>query len=261
MAFGLSTTTTLLIFGIVFFGGLVVGVAGFGYAIVATSTLAAVIEPRTAVVVMIIPLLAANVSLARELDRAGLRSCVRRFWPYVAAAVVGTLIGMALLREVPTAILTLSLGLFVLGYVLFTQEWIPVPGRGWFENRCFTETLPAKVGLGLVSGFVFGASNVGVQVVAYLDSLSLDRSTFIGVLAMILVGVSGIRVLAAFALGLYGTSGLVVLSAVAAVPGLLGVTTGKRIRPRIPRRYQTALVLGLLTTIGVRLTLGGAGIV
>lgn len=41
---------------------------------------------------------------------------------------------------------------------------------------------------------LFGSSNVAVQVVAYHDSLSLDRHTFVGVLAMILVGISSLRI-------------------------------------------------------------------
>lgn len=258
MPLGVATALLPVVFGVVFAGGLVVGIAGFGYALVATSALAAVLEPRDAVVLMIIPLLAANVSLTRELDREGLRSCVRRFWPYVLAAVVGTMVGMALLRRVPTAGLALGLGLFTLGYVLLSQRWLPIPVLDRITTWCFRDRTAAKVGLGLVSGFVFGASNVGVQVVAYLDSLSLDRSTFVGVLAMILVGVSGMRVLAAFALGLYGGSGLVILSTAAAVPGLVGVGLGRRVRPRIPVRYQTVGVYVLLTVIGVRLTATGA---
>ena len=258
MAFGVATELLPVVFGVVFVGGLVVGVAGFGYALVATSALAAVLDPRDAVVLMIIPLLAANVSLTRELDRNGLRTCVRRFWPYVLAAVVGTMVGMAILRRVPTAGLALALGLFTLVYVALAQDRVTVPGRDRFAGWCFRDRPAAKVGLGLVSGFIFGASNVGVQVVAYLDSLELDRSTFVGVLAMILVGVSGMRVLAAFALGLYGTSGLVLLSATAAVPGLVGVGFGRRLRSRIPTRYQTVGVYLLLTVIGIRLTVAGA---
>ncbi|MDX1744671.1 MAG: sulfite exporter TauE/SafE family protein, partial [Halobacteriales archaeon] len=248
-----------VVFGVVFAGGLVVGIAGFGYALVATSALAAVLDPRDAVVLMIIPLLAANVSLTRELDRSGIRSCVGRFWPYILAAVLGTLVGMAVLRQVPTAVLAFGLGIFTLAYVVLSQPWVPVPGMDDLTAWCVRDRTEVKVGLGLVSGFIFGASNVGVQIVAYLDSLSLDRSTFVGVLAMILVGVSGMRVLAAFALGLYGSSGLVFLSMAAAVPGLLGVGLGRRIRSQIPVGYQTVGVYLLLTIIGLRLASNGAG--
>lgn len=262
MAFTGTSVAWLLpaVFTVVFVGGLVTGVTGFGYAVVSTATLAALLEPQVAVVVMIIPLFAANVSLVRELDRDGLRSCVRRFWPYVAAALAGTLVGMALLERIPAAPMTAGLGAFTLGYVALTQPWVDVPGTGWLARRCFTEGAVAKVGLGLVSGFVFGASNVGVQVVAYLDSLDLDRSTFVGVFAMILVGVSGVRVATAWTLGLYGGSGLVVLSVAAALPGLAGVEAGRWLRPRVPARVQSVVVYALLSVIGVRLLSQGAGL-
>lgn len=104
---------------------------------------------------------------------------------------------------------------------------------------------------------VFGATNVAVQVVAYLDYLELDRSTFVGVLAMILVGVSTVRVGAAWFLGLYATGSLLVLSAVAAVPGLAGVKSGGLLREHVPKSYQTAGTLLLLAVIAARLTSTG----
>jgi hypothetical protein len=79
------------------------------------------------------------------------------------------------------------------------------------------------VGTGLLSGLVFGASNVGVQVVAYLKSLDLDHATFVGVVAMVFLGISSVRVVAAGVLGLYEDGSLLALSTVAAAPGLVGV--------------------------------------
>lgn len=55
---------------------------------------------------------------------------------------------------------------------------------------------------------VFGASNIAVQVVADLDRLDRDRATSVGVLAMVLVGISTVRVGAAWTLGLYGSGSL-----------------------------------------------------
>jgi uncharacterized membrane protein YfcA len=254
MLLGVDAITLAVVLEVVFAGGLV---TGFGYAIVATATLASVLEPSTAVVVMILPLLAANVSLVRELDRDGIRSCVRRFWPFVAAATAGTLAGMAVLGRVPAALLQSALGLFTLAYVAVTQPWLELPGEAWLADRCFAETPGAKVSLGAVSGVVFGASNVGVQVVAYLDSLDLDRSTFVGVVAMVFVGVGSVRVAAAAALGLYGDGSIVPLSVAAAVPGLVGVSVGRRLRPRIPGRVQRVGVYALLAVIGLRLVSQG----
>jgi uncharacterized membrane protein YfcA len=252
---GVTTGTLALVFAVVFAGGLVKGVAGFGYAVVATAALATALDPATAVVLLIVPTLAANLSLLRELDRASFASCLARFGPYLGGAVVGTLAGMALLGRVPEAVLALGLGLFTAAYVVGRQPYVAVPGLASLRSYCFS---PGRVGmalLGLGSGVVFGVANAAVQVVAYLDSRDLDRSTFVGVLSLVLVGVSAVRVGAAAALGLY--EGALALSVAAAVPGLVGVSVGNRLRPRVPDRYQVAGTLLLLAVIAVRLSVAG----
>jgi len=255
------TGSELAVIGIVVLvGGLITGVTGFGYAVFATATLASLFEPQTAVVLVIIPIVAANVSLVRELDRSGLRSCVRRFWPFVVAAAVGTVLGMLLLTRVPTAPLSVLLGALTLGYVLVAQPWVHLPGERRLAAACLVETPATTVGLGFLSGAVFGGTNVGVQVIAYLESLDLDHATFVGVVAMIFLGIGGIRIGAAWALGLYGSTGLVAVSAAAAVPGLVGVSAGRRLRPLISVAQRTAAVYVLLVVIGLRLLTAGLGI-
>lgn len=255
----LVTETLIAIAFVVFFGGLVKGVAGFGYAIASTALLATFLDPSVAVTIMILPMLIANLSLLTELDREDFRTCIARFWPYLGAALIGTLVGMALLGLIPKPVLALLLGVFTLGYVLVTQPYVRIPGEDWFVDRCFRPGFLAKAILGLVSGVVFGASNIGVQVVAYLDTLELDRSTFVGVLAMILVGISGVRVGAAWYLGLYEAGSLLALSIGAIVPGLLGVRVGGALRQYVPETYQTGGTMLLLSVIGVRLVTNGAG--
>lgn len=257
MPFGLATATLVAVLFVVFVGGVVKGVAGFGYAIASTALLATFLAPSVAVVVMILPMLVGNLALVTEVDRADLPDCVRRFWPYVLASLLGTLVGMALMEPIPAPLLSLLLGLFTLSYVVARQDAVSLPGAGWVAERCFTTAPSAKAGLGLASGVVFGASNVGVQFVAYLDALSLDRQTFVGVLSMILVGVSTVRVAAAWTLGLYGADGVLAASVLAVVPGLVGVRLGGVVRSRVPDRYQRAGVFVLLAVIGARLSHGG----
>lgn len=257
MPLGLATGTLALVLLIVFAGGVVKGVAGFGYAIASTALLAVVLEPSVAVVLMILPMLAGNLALVTEIERDDIRACVRRFWPYVLAALFGTLAGMALMERIPTAWLALLLGVVTLAYVAVSQNAVALPGSRWLAERCYTPALAAKVGLGLGSGVVFGASNIGVQFVAYLDALSLDRGTFVGVVSMILVGVSTVRVAAAWTLGLYGAEGTLLLSIVAVLPGLVGVRAGGAARSHVPERAQTAGTFLLLAVVGLTLTHGG----
>jgi hypothetical protein len=254
-----ATDTLALVAVVVFAGGVVHGLAGFGNAVVSTALLATLLDPATAVVVVVIPVLAANAALVTELSRPELSRCLARFWPYLGAAVAGTLVGMAALDRVPAGALALGLGVLTLAYVVLAQPYVTVPGEARLRAVCFRPGPLAMGALGLVSGAVFGASNVAVQVVAYLDSLSLDRSTFVGVLATILVGVSAVRVAVAFALGLYA-GGALALSLAAVAPGLVGVGAGRRLRGAIPERARTAGTFALLSVVGVRLLTRGVGL-
>lgn len=253
----ITTPTILVILGVIFFGGLIKGFTGFGYAIASTAILALLIDPAVAVIVVILPMLAANLSLVRELDRPELATCVSRFWPFVLAAAIGTILGMYLLETIPNRPLRGGLGVFTLGYVIVRQPWYELPGATWFSRWSFKTSTVTMVVWGFISGGIFGITNIGVQIVAYLDHLSLSRSTFVGVLAMILVGVATLRVGLAWAMGLYGAESVLLFSVVAIVPGLAGVSLGRRFRHHVRHELQLIVVLLVLSIIGIRLASAG----
>jgi uncharacterized membrane protein YfcA len=260
MVLGFATEIIVLIASIVFFAGVVTGLTGFGYALIGTVGSAAVLGPQQAVVLMIIPVFVSNIPLLGELDHEQLLTCGRRFTSFIAAAVIGTILGMSILQWVPTTVLTFGLGVFTLGYVVFSQNRVPIPGKGHITSNYFEQHANAQLGIGFGSGLIFGASNVGVTIVAYLDSLDLQRSIFVGVAALIFLGISSIRVGAAWILGLYGAGALVWLSVGTAIIGLVGVEGGQRIRHLLPDRYIEEFILVLLIVIGIRLILSSVSI-
>jgi len=240
--------------------GAVNGLAGFGFALVGTMALATAIDPTTAVVFMIAPILGVNLSLLGDLSLTDLRTCGRRFWPLMVAALVGTLAGLVVLDRVPQGPLKVGLGVLSLGFVLSTQRHLRVPGLDRAKKDCFVESTAGMLGVGAVSGLLFGGTNVGVQLVAYLRSCNLSHGLFVGVVAMVFLGLNGIRIGAAGALGLYPSPGLAAASFVAVVPAVVGVAVGKRLRAIVGERERQFVVLSLLTVIGVRLLVGGFGI-
>ncbi|MFB6128046.1 MAG: TSUP family transporter [Halolamina sp.] len=245
---------------VVFVAGAVNGVAGFGFAVVGTMALATALEPATAVVFMILPVLGVNVSLAAELSSRQLRRCGRRFAPLLGAALVGTVVGLVLLRRVPTAPLRVGLGVVSLAFVATVQDAVALPTVGGSGESETAASAPAMAGIGAVSGLVFGGTNVGVQLVAYVRSFDLSHGLFVGVVAMVFLGLNAVRVVAAAVLGLYPSATVAVGSAVAAAPALAGVAVGRRLRGLVSDRLREAVVLGLLTVVGVRLVLGGLGV-
>ncbi|SHH01356.1 sulfite exporter TauE/SafE family protein [Halobaculum gomorrense] len=258
-AIGESTVALMAI--VILVAGTTNGLAGFGFALVGTMALATVIDPATAVVFMIIPILAVNLSLVRDLSRDELRTCSRRFAPLIGAALVGTVVGMAVLSSIPTAPLRVGLGLLTLGFVATAQRWIPLPE--WSEGRigAFARSRVGMLGVGAVSGLLFGGTNVGVQLIAYLRSFDLSHGLFVGVVALVFLGLNGIRVGVAGMFGLYPSRTLLLASVVAAVPAAIGVAVGKRLRATASERSRRLVVFGLLTAVGFRLVGGGLGLV
>ena len=261
MSISLAPSFLFFIAVVVAFAGAVNGIAGFGFAVVATMTLATVVDPATAVVLVIVPIVAVNLSLAAELSTADLRSCGRRFAPLLVATTVGTVLGMALIDRLPDAPLRLALGVVTLVFVVTSQRFVPIPDRSTVVDSSATTGPGAMAAVGAVSGVLFGATNVGVQVVAYVRRFDLSHGLFVGVVAIVFLGVNLVRVGAAGVLGLYPNGTVAAVSVAAAVPAVVGVAIGSRIRPRVSERVRRGFVLWLLSGIGVRLVLGGLGVV
>jgi uncharacterized membrane protein YfcA len=261
VSLALSPPLAAVLVAAVLVAGTVNGVTGFGFALVGTMVLATVVDPSTAVVFMIVPILAVNLTLVRELSAPELRTCGRRFAPLVGAALLGTVVGMVVLDSLPVGPLRVGLGAVTLAFVATTQAVVPVPGLAGTRDRCFVETPTAMAGVGGLSGLLFGGTNVGVQLIAYLRSCDLSHGLFVGVVAMVFLGLNGVRVGLAGALGLYPGVGLFAVSVAGAVPAVAGVAVGRRIRDRVAEQTRRWVVLGLLSVVGLRLVLGGLGVV
>lgn len=238
--------------------GVVNGLAGFGFAIVGTMALATVVPPATAVVLMLVPMVAANVTLLSELSVADFKSCSARFWPLIVATLAGTLIGMVVIDRLPTAPVRVGLGLITLGFVASRQSVVPLPSFGGDRQLGGRGVMAA---IGAVSGVLFGGTNVGIQLVAYLRSFELSHGLFVSVVALVFVGVNGLRVAAAGVLGLYPSRLVAGLSVAAIAPTVIGVGGGRWLRSRVGSRRRQLAVLGLLAVIGFRLIAGGLGVI
>jgi uncharacterized membrane protein YfcA len=259
MTLGVGGLTVALTTLVILVAGATNGIAGFGFAVVGTMALATLVDPATAVVFMIVPILSVNLSLVRDLSREELRDCSRRFAPLIGAALVGTVVGMAVLGSIPSGPLRVGLGVLTLGFVATAQRLVPLPE--WPSGgTTLGHSRIGMVGVGGVSGLLFGGTNVGVQLIAYLRSFDISHGVFVGVVALVFLGLNGVRVAVAGIFGLYPSRLVLLASVVAAVPAVLGVAVGRRLRGAVSERVRRAAVLGLLTVIGVRLVAGGLGL-
>lgn len=256
-----ATPLLLGILIVIVLAGVLNGLAGFGFALVGTMALAVAIDPAVAVVVMIIPIVAVNFSLVRELSWSQLQACGRRFWPLIVATLIGTALGMLALEQLPAAPMRIGLGVVTLGFVVHRLGggFVPVSVRKWSGG--IAELPATMVAIGGLSGVLFGGTNVGVQFVAYLRSRRLDHGLFVGVVAMVFLGLNVLRVGLAGLLGLYPDWLIVLGSLAATLPAVAGVWIGTHLRDRVSERTVRRLVLAVLTVIGIRLVGGGLGLV
>ncbi len=175
-------------------------------------------------------------------------------------AIVGTVIGMVRLERDPAAPLKVGLGVIALAFVVSIQDAVTIPGFDVPKAGCFVETPLAMVGVGGVSGLLFGGTNVGVQLVAYLRSCDLSHGLFVGVVALVFLGLNGVKIGIAGILGLYPSLDIFGVSIGPILPAVAGVAIGSRLRDRVDARTRRTTVLGLLTLIGGRLVLAGVGV-
>ena len=257
-AFGWTTVALLTL--VIVVAGAMNGLAGFGFALVGTMALATMVDPATAVVFMIVPILAVNLSLVRDLSGDDLRTCGRRFGPLIGAALVGTVVGMVALSSIPSSPLRVGLGVLTLGFVATTQQYVPLPEWSPGDAGAVSRTPLGMLGVGSIFGVLFGGTNVGIQLIAYLRSFDLSHGLFVGVVALVFLGLNGIRVVVAGVLGLYPSGAVLGASIAAALPAVVGVAVGKRLRATVTERARRLVVLGLLTVVGVRLVGGGLGL-
>lgn len=232
-------------------GGLVKGLAGFGFSLIGISILTSFFQPSKAVTLFIIPILAVQIELLNELSLNDFKACSKRFSLYIVPGIIGTLIGILLLRTLPGWPIKMSIGLITLIYGLNRTRWFEM------KNEI---TLPLNVSqkvyepiLGALSGIIFGSTSIGIQFVAYLKSLELDQRKYLGVLAMIMLGISGLRIAISWQIGLYPNFNSVKMSLGIAALGVTSVFLFTRLGYRIPDKYTETAATTFLTFIGVYL--------
>lgn len=241
----------LITVAVIALGGLVKGLSGFGYALISTSLLTMFMPAQEAIALMIIPLIAGNLELAAQTDRKELENCLRNFSGFLLFLVAGVTAGMFAISLLPSRLVKISVGLLAL---IFSASRTAFLGKHFGKAREFCFRLWEPL-VGFFSGTVYGATNVGVLIVAYLESRGLDREKFVGTLAVAILGVSIYRIFLARATGLYSGTGRIVTSLGLAVPAVVAVWIGGELSDRISSETLEKLSVLLIAVIGAKLVL------
>lgn len=235
-------TETAALAGIAFLGALIFGVTGFGAALVTIPLATHLVPLKFALALFVIVDLAAAISVGLENPR----NAVRREWTRLVPMILaGTALGVTLLVNLPRAVGMLLLGIFVIGFALYTLRPHARPrlvSSGWAWAAGFA---------GGITSTLFGAG--GPPYAIYLSQRGLTKEQFRATLGLATLTSISVRLVAFLLTGLL-LDAKVWLTALAAVPGcLLGIWIARRIFARISREALMRAVALLLLATGASL--------
>jgi uncharacterized protein len=227
------------------FAGFVKGASGMGFPLIATPTVALLLDIRIAITILIIPNIIMDVA---QIFRGGFPFAVlRRFAWFFALTVVGVFLGTKVLVTLPFWVLNLCLGVMVLVFVV--SNWLR------FEFT-ISPRLEKKLSLpvGLISGFLNGMTNAaGPALAIYLYSLRLPKMEFIKSIAAIFIITKLSQLIAVSTWNLFSWATLS-LSLGVTLFVLVGFYGGLKIQDRINQQNFNRGLLALLFTLGLILT-------
>jgi uncharacterized protein len=222
--------------------GFVKGASGMGFPLIATPTVALLLDIRIAITILIIPNIVMDVA---QVFRGGFPfAVIRRFGWFALTTLIGVFLGTKVLVTLPLWVLNFCLGVMVLVFVVST--WLR------FEFT-ISPLLEKKLALpvGLVSGFLNGMTNAaGPALAIYLYSLRLPKKEFIKAIATIFIITKLSQLIAVSTWNLFNWQTLT-LSLGVTLFVLLGFYGGLKIQDHINQQNFSRGLIFLLFLIGV----------
>lgn len=227
-------------------GGVLKGFTGAGAPIAAIPVMAAFVDLRIAVMVMLMPNLLTNLRQAVQFRRS---QPERGFlWPYVAGGGVGVLIGTWLLTGLPGRWLDVLVACAALAYVLFR-----IGRPDWRIERPAARA--GAVPAGVAAGILQGATGLSAPAtMSFLNAVRLTRPEFIATVAVVFCVFSALHITVLWAMGHF-TAEIAVLSSAALLPVLIGMEVGSRLSRQVPAALFDRLILSLLVLVSAKVLL------
>ena len=229
---------------IAFLGALIFGITGFGSALVTIPLATHLVPLKFALALFAVVDLCCALSVGLENPKNAVKSEWTRLVPMI---LVGTVLGVTLLVNLPRAAGMFLLGAFIASYALYTLlRRAPLrvirPGWAWLAGLC-----------GGITSTIFGAG--GPPYAIYLSQRGLTKEQFRATMGFATMTSISLRVTAFLITGLL-LDKEVWLAALAAVPGaLLGLFVAKKIFTRVSRETVMRAVAVILLVSGGALIL------
>lgn len=227
-----------------FVAGVVKGTLGIGFPTTAVSLLAQVTDVRSAISLVVIPMVVTNAwQVFRNRRIAWVLS---RFWVLLLCNLVLIAIFSQLASTVPVSLLTAILGAIVTVYAA-TSLYKPVLTITDSADK------PAQIIAGVVSGAMGGMTGVWAPpFLIYLSARKITKEQFVSTTGLLLF--LGSSVLFAG----YTHNGLlpqltILMSCLLLIPSLGGFTLGERIRKRLSAQRFERILLWFFLLMGLNL--------
>jgi len=233
---------TAALAGIAFLGALIFGITGFGAALVTIPLATHFVSLKFALALFVLVDLAAALSVGLENPKNAVRAEWTRLVPMILA---GTALGVTLLVNLPRDTGMLLLGLFVLGFGVYTllphgRSRVIAPGWAWLAGLA-----------GGITSTVFGAG--GPPYAIYLSQRGLTKEQYRATMGFATMTSISVRAVA------FTLTGILLVPDVwqkelAAVPaGLAGIWVARKMFVRISRDMLLRVVAALLVVSGISL--------
>ncbi|MFZ1106763.1 MAG: sulfite exporter TauE/SafE family protein [Rhodomicrobium sp.] len=229
-----------------FFAGVIKGATGIGYSSCALPFLVVSLGLKEAIVLVVAPAIASNVSVLFTTGRVG-RS-LKQFWPFYLATLPGIFCGVLLLTAADKRVPTQILGVVICAYAILA---LLRPSLALTPAAARRLRAPAGFLNGLLTGFT--GSQV-MPLMPYMLALHLEPALLVQAVNVAVVIATVFLGAGLWIMGEMSAPDLS-LSILAAAPALLGVQLGNWARRHIPAPRFKSIVLAVLLTIGMSLTL------
>jgi len=225
-------------------GGAVKGGFGFGLPLVTIPLLATTMPPPTAISLMFVPVISAN--LVQAVHGGYYRGALRRFWTFFITMTIATLLAVQFLATVDVKVTSVVLGAIVIVFSIY-QLWSPA-----FEVSRHAERWLTPI-IGILAGLIGGVTGLfGLPLVVYMVALRLPKDEFVGTISFCnLFG--SLPLFGGLAWHGYLTLPVAAASGVGALITMLGVWAGTLARAYLPQTVFRRILLGILVLVGANL--------
>ena len=228
--------------------GGVKGVIGLGLPLTSVSILGSIVDLRTAIAFIAIPVVATNLYQAFEGGRV--LEMLRKYWLINLCSVAGTFIGAQILFIADPRILTTLLGVVVMIYVAINVTR--------FRVRISDQAAPwAAPPLGILSGLLTGTTgSVGIPIAIYLQARDVDKESFLRAIALTFLISASMLVVALIQKGAINQVNAMI-SAVSLVPAFAGMMIGQNLREYLSEdRFRLLVYVFLMLAAANLIRLG-----